>query len=114
MKKALAGPPKRTAKKLPERRAMIAAAQRRIGAVLSVAAKGTRQLDRAAASRIEKLRPLLTRRLRRLRDTGKRLGKALGRRLRPVGVFVLRAFAKGERLLRRASVATTRGATRAS
>ncbi len=114
MKKALAGPPKRTAKKLPERRAMIAAARRRIGAALSAAAKRTHQLDRAAASRIEKLRPLLTRWLRRLRDTGKRLGNALGRRLRPVGVLVLRAFAKGERLLRTASAATTRGATRAS
>ncbi len=114
MKKALAGPPKRTAKKLPERRAMIAAVRRRIGAVPSAAAKRTRQLDRAVARRIEKLRPRLTRRLRRLRDTGKRLGSALGRRLRPVGVLMLRAFAKGERLLRRAGTATTRGATRAS
>jgi len=114
MKKALAGPPKRTAKKLPERRAMIAAAQRRIGAVLSAAAKRTWQLDRAAASRIEKLHPVLARWLRRLRNGGKRLGRALDRRLRPVGVLVLRAFAKGERWLRRASATATRWATRAS
>jgi hypothetical protein len=114
MKKALSGPPKRTAKKPPERRAMIAAARRRIGAVLSSAAKRTRQLDRAAARRIEKLRRSLVRQLRRLRDTGRRLGAALGKRLRPVGVLVLRAFAKGERWLRRASAAASRGATRAS
>ncbi len=114
MKKALAGPPKRTAKKLPERRAMIAAARRRIGAVLAAAAKRTRQLDRAAAKRIEKMRPTLARRLGRLRDGGKRLGVTLGRRLRPVGVLVLRTFAKGERWLRKASAAATRWATRAS
>lgn len=114
MKKALAGPAKRTAKRLPERRAMIAAARRRIGAVLSAAAQRTRQLDRAAASRIEKLRPVLTRWLRRLRHTGTRLGRALGKRLRPVGVLVLRVFARGERWLRRAGAAATRGATRAS
>jgi hypothetical protein len=114
MKKALAGPPEQTAKKLPERRAMIAAARRRIGAVLSAAAKGTRRFDRAAASRIEKLRPPLARRLGRMRATGTRLARALGNRARPVGVLLLRAFAKGERLLRRATSAATRGATRAS
>jgi hypothetical protein len=114
MKKALTGPAKRTAKKLPERRAMIAAARRRIGPVLAAAAKHTRRLDRAAAGRIEKLRPVLARRLRRLRSTGARLGRELGKRLRPVGVLVLRAFAKGERWMRRAGGAATRGATRAS
>jgi hypothetical protein len=116
MKKALAGPPKRTAtaKKLPERRAMIAAAQRRIGAVLSAAAKGTRRLDRAAARRIEQLRPPLARQLHWARTGHARLAKAIGNRLRPVGVLVLRVFAKGERWLRRASSAAIRGATRAS
>ncbi len=93
---------------------MIAAARRRIGEVLSTVAKRTRQLDRAAASRIEKLRPRLASWLRRLRDGGKRLMVALGRRLRPAGVLVLRVFARGERWLRRASVAATRWATRAS
>jgi len=114
MKKALAGPPKRTAKKLPERRAMIAAARRRIGAVLAVAAKRTQQLDRAAAKRIEKMRPRLASWLRRLRNSGKRLVVALGKRLRPAGVLVLRVFAKGERWLRRASAAAGHWATRAS
>jgi hypothetical protein len=93
---------------------MIAAARRRIGAVLSAAAKGTRRLDRAVAGRIEKLRPPLARRLRRARATGARLAKTLGNRLRPAGVLVLRAFAKVERRLRQAGSAAARGATRAS
>jgi hypothetical protein len=118
MKKALAGPAKRTSKptskKLPERRAMIAAARRRIDLVLSAAAKRTRQADRAAAGRIEKLRPALIRLGRRLRSGGVRLAKALDRRLRPAGVLALRLFARGERWLRRASALAIKGATRAS
>jgi hypothetical protein len=93
---------------------MIAAARRRIGAVLSAAAKGTRRVDRAAARRIEKLRPVLARLVRRLRTNGTRFAKALGKRLRPVGVFVLRLFSRGERWLRRASSLAIKGATRAS
>jgi hypothetical protein len=93
---------------------MIAAVRRCIGAIPSAAARGTRQLDRAAARRIEKLRPVLGHRLQRLRSGGARRGRALGRRLRPAGVLVLRVFAKGERWLRRASTLATRGATRAS
>jgi len=93
---------------------MIAAARRRIGAVLSAGAKGTRQVDRAAAQRIEKLRPRLTRLLQRLRTNSVRLVKALGNRLRPVGVLALRVFGRGERLLRRASALSIRAATRAS
>jgi hypothetical protein len=93
---------------------MIAAARRRIGAVLSAAAKRTRQVDRAAARRIEKLRPRLTRLARRLRTNAVGLAKALGKRLRPVGVFVLRVFSRGERWLRRASALAIKGATRAS
>lgn len=118
MKKAPAGPAKqtskRTSKRLPERRAIIAAVRRRTGAVLASAAKHTRQVDRAAARRIEKLRPRLGRWLRRLSSTAMAFAKAIGRRLRPVGVLVLRAFSKGERWLRRVSAAATRGATRAS
>jgi hypothetical protein len=118
MKKALAGPAKRTSKRtskrLPERRAMIAAARRRIGAVLAAAAKGTQRVDRAAAGRIEKLRPVLARRLRQLHLAAVRLRRAAGKRLRPVGVLVLRLFARVEKLLRRAGGAATRGATRAS
>jgi hypothetical protein len=93
---------------------MIAAARRRIGAVLTAAAKGTQRVDRAAARRIEKLRPVLVRRLTRLRSTAVRLRRVAGKRLRPVGVLVLRAFAKAEQSLRRTSKAATRGATRAS
>jgi hypothetical protein len=93
---------------------MIAAARRRIGAVLSAGAKRTRQVDRAAARRIEKLRPTLAKRSKQLRDGTVRLAKALGKRLRPLGVLVLRVFGRGERWLRRASALTVRGATRAS
>jgi hypothetical protein len=93
---------------------MIAAARRRIGAVLSAGAKRTRQVDRAAAQRIEKLRPRLARLLRRLRTSAVRLVKALGNRLRPVGVLALRVFGRGERLLRRASALSIQAATRAS
>ena len=93
---------------------MIAAARRRIGAVLSLGAKRTRQVDRALARRIESARPKLTKRLRQLRAQGIRVAKAVGKRLRPVGVLVLRAFGRGERLLRRVSALSARGATRAS
>jgi hypothetical protein len=118
MKKALAGPAKRTSKRtskgLPERRAMIAAARRRIAAVLSAAAKRTRQTDRALAARLEWARPRLARRLGRLRAQGIRVTKAVAKRLRPVGVLVLRCFGYGERLLRRVAATSARGATRAS
>jgi len=93
---------------------MIAAARRRIGAVLSLGAKRTRQVDRALARRIESARPKLARGLRRVRSRSIRLAKAFGRRLRPAGVLVLRGFGRGERLLRRGSALSVRGATRAS
>jgi hypothetical protein len=93
---------------------MIAAARRRIGAVLSAAAKRTRQADRALAHRIEWARPRLTRRWRQLRAQGIRLAKAVAKRLRPAGVLILRGFGHGERLLRRVATVATRGATRAS
>ncbi len=114
MKKALTGPAKRTAKKLPERRAMIAAARRRIDRLPAAAAKGTRRLDRWAAARIEIVRPLAARRLRRLGAVAARLAKAAEKRARPLAVLLLRAFSRGERVLRRALAAATRGATRAS
>jgi hypothetical protein len=92
---------------------MIAAGRRRIGAVLSAAAKRTRQVDGALARRIEKLRPVLLRSWRRLRARGARTARTLGRRLRPLGVIVLRVFGRGERLLRRASALAIRATTRA-
>jgi hypothetical protein len=93
---------------------MIAAARKRIAAVLAGAAEGTRKLDRAVAQRIERLRPVLVRQLKRLRAWVGRTSKALGRRLRPAVVLLLRLFSRGERLLRRAAAISVRGATRAS
>ena len=94
---------------------MIAAARRRIGAVLSLSAKRTRQVDRALARRIdESAQPKLAKGLRQLRIRGIRVAKGVGKRLRPVGVLMLRSFGRGERLLRRASALSARGATRAS
>jgi hypothetical protein len=114
MKKALAGPAKRTTKRLPERRAMIAAVRRRLGHVFARAQRATRAADRWAAGRVEKAWPPLQRRLRRLGLVALRLARRSGRRLRPAGVFVLRGFARGERALRRAASWATRAATRAS
>lgn len=116
MKKALAGPAKRTAKakRLPERRAMIAAVRRRARATLAFAEKRTHEVDRAAARQLERLRPVLVRQGRRVRARGAKLWATAKRRARPVGVFVLRAFARGERLLRRLSGVLVRSATRAS
>lgn len=93
---------------------MIAAARRRIGAVLAVAAKVTRRVDRAVAGRIEKLRPILRRRLVQARALATRIVRELGRRLRPLAVLALRAFSRGERVLRRVAMAADRGATRLS
>jgi hypothetical protein len=93
---------------------MIAAARRRIGAAFGAAVKGTRRIDRAAIAVIEKLRPKIVRRARRLRAGALRASRAVGRRLRPAGVLVLRGFSRGERVLRRGSGAATRAATRAS
>jgi hypothetical protein len=119
MKKALAGPAKRTpekrkSKKLPERRAMIAAARRRLGAVLAGAAKRTRQADRALAQRIEKERPELVRWLHKARLLMTRAWKAAAKRLRPITVVLLRVFSRGERLLRRFWHTAVRVATRVS
>jgi len=119
MKKALAGPAKRTpekrkSKKLPERRAMIAAARRRLGAVLTSAGKRTRQADRALAKRIAQARPVLVRWLRKARLAAIRVWKAAAKRLRPLAVLLLRIFSRGERLLRRLWHTALRAATRVS
>lgn len=127
MKKALAGPAKRTAKPkgLPERRAMIAAARRWAAAALDVFAKRTRQLDRALALRIERARPPLSRAGRRAVAVAKRglarawalaarLSRPVARRLRPLLALVLRAFSHLERALLALARRATRLATRAS
>jgi hypothetical protein len=93
---------------------MIAAARRRIGAVLSLGARRTRQVDRALARRIESVRPKLATGLRQLRSRGIHVARAVGKRLRPVVVLALRGFGRGERVLRRVSAISARGATRAS
>jgi hypothetical protein len=93
---------------------MIAAARRRIGAVLSLGAQGTRRVDRAVARRIESARPKLAKGRGQLRTRGVCLARAAGKRLRPVAVLALRGFGRGERLLRRASAISARAATRAS
>jgi hypothetical protein len=93
---------------------MIAAARRRIGAVLAAAARGTRQVDRAVRRRIEKLRPILRRRAAQARSFAVRIGRELGRRLRPAAVLALRVFSRGERVLRWMVAAAERGATRLS
>jgi hypothetical protein len=92
---------------------MIAAARRRIGVVLALGAKRTRQLDRGVAGRIESARPKLENGLRQLRARGIRVAKAVGKRLRPLAVLALRGFGRGDRVLRRASGVSARSATRA-
>jgi hypothetical protein len=116
MKKALTGPAKPTAKakKLPERRAMIAAARKRLGAALGAATATTRRVDRAVARRLERVRPPAARWLGRMRVAGVRLAKAAWKRLRPLLVLFLRGFSRAERWLLRARDAAIRGATRAS
>jgi hypothetical protein len=93
---------------------MIAAVRRRAGATLEAAGRHTRQVDRAAAQRIERARPAAARALRRSRAETAKLSRAAGRRLRPVAVFVLRGLSRAERILRRLSATATRWATRAS
>jgi hypothetical protein len=104
---------------------MIAAARRRAGGALDVFAKRTGQLDRALALRIERARPPLIRGGRRALAIARRgLGRAwalagrvirpLAKRLRPLLVLLLRAFAHLERALRGIARAATRAATRAS
>ena len=110
MKKALAGPAKRTAKKKPERRAMIAATRRRIRAVGSGARAASGRIDRGADRVLARAWP----RLARLGAAGKRLGVRLERRLRPLAVLVFRLLGGLERRLLRARDLALRAATRAS
>jgi hypothetical protein len=121
MKKALAGPAKRTAKKKPERRAMIAAAGRRSQAASGSTAKrlaatlrslgaATRKVDRAADRQLRRAWPRLAQAGRSTRLAGNQVG----RRLRPVGVLIFRALAWLERRLLRAASWSERTATRVS
>jgi hypothetical protein len=125
MKKALAGPAKRTAKKKPERRAMIAAARRRIGkapkrglvwlrSAPKQAVKWTRKADRRTNRVLERSWPPISRTARRIQMRGRRWGRAAGKRLRPAGVLALRLMALVERVLLRAGGMAKRAATAAS
>ena len=107
MKKALAGPAKRTAKKKPERRAMIAAARRRAMVVRVRAEAFTRGADRRLSALLVKAPP-------RARAIVVPRARWLGRRLRPVGVFGLRRLAWLERRLLRGAAWARRVATRTS
>jgi hypothetical protein len=114
MKKALAGPAKPAVKKKPERRAMIAAARRRIDLALWWATNLTRKADRAANHRIERAHPVVVRQARRLRKTAAGWAARAGRRLRPAFLLLFRGLAAGERSLRRAGKAAAQAATRGS
>jgi hypothetical protein len=114
MKKALAGPAKRTAKKEPERRAMIAAKRRhdRVRGALLVHAtkKAPRRLDSWANGLLVRAEKPLARLGRTLRT----LAGRLVRRLRPLGVLLFRLLGRGERLLLGLARRGQRAATRAS
>jgi hypothetical protein len=133
MKKALAGPAKRTAKKLPERRAMIAAARRRamvarvrseaftraadrrLNALLVAAPRAgswTQAVDRRANRLLIKAHPPLARLAGRVRAMAVRVGRPIARRLRPVAVLLLRVFSVAERRLRKLAALAARGAGR--
>jgi hypothetical protein len=135
MKKALAGPAKRTAKKKPERRAMIAAARRRAMVARVRAEDCTRAADRRLnallmeAPRVaawtqaadRRLNRILTGSWPRLAAAGRRLravctpwARWASRRLRPVAVRLLRLLSLLERRLLHARDLAARGATRAS
>jgi hypothetical protein len=114
MKKALAGPAKRTAKKLPERRAMIAAVRRRALILRGRLEKWTRRADREANRVLIGAWPRIERAGRKAAARGARWGRWAGRRLRPVAVLALRWMSWLERRLLRARDLAIRAATRAS
>jgi len=114
MKKALAGPAKRTAKKKPERRAMIAAKRGRDRARRALPAfagrKAPRRLDAWANGLLVRAGKPLARIGRSLRA----LAAWLARRLRPLGALLFRLLGRAERLLLRLARRGLRAATRAS
>lgn len=126
MKKALTGPAKRTAKKKPERRAMIAAARRRIhaahkrlrGTVIGYrptnvprrVVSASRRVDQVANRALRRAHPPLARAGRKARSVGAKAA----RRARPVGVFLFRRLSWLEKRLLRGRDLAARAATRAS
>jgi hypothetical protein len=105
-KKAPKGPAKRPAKKkrkLPERRAMIAAARRL-----------SRQADRAGNRGLERAYPPLLLAWHHSSRTARRAWAWLWPRLRPLLALFFRALAAGDRFVRRACAILVRAATAAS
>jgi hypothetical protein len=128
MKKALAGPAKRAAKKKPERWAMIAAARRRAGRwtrgadrrlnALLVAAPRVATWSGSADRRVNRLLvaawPRLAAAGRRAKAVAAPWARRGGRLLRPLAGRFFRLLARLERLLLRLAVWAGRAATRAS
>ena len=115
-KKAPAGPAKRAAtKELPERRAIIAAARQRIGAVLgrlpTAAAKWSRRVDRAANRGLERAHPALLRARHWLARYVSPVLSWSWRRLRPLLALFFRAVSVAGQQLARVGRAAARGAT---
>jgi hypothetical protein len=112
-KKAPKGPAKRPAKKqrkMPERRAMIAAARRRISSLPERLHRRSRWLDRIGNRGLERVYPTVRVARRRTAQSGRRAWT----RLRPLLGFSFRAIAVLERSLRRLGALLARGATAAS
>lgn len=114
MKKALAGPAKRTAKKKPERRAMIAAVRRRRLIVRVRLETATRRLDRRVNRILVGVWPRVARAAGRIQATTVRWARRASRRLRPAGVLLFRGLSAIEKRLLRTAGRTKRAATRAS
>src|SRR5262249_50680005 len=112
------GPAKRPTKKKPERRAMIAATRRRLRRLPRAAGgrvrTATARLDRGVNRLMVRVWPPLVRFARRAATSVKRWSRWVGRRLRPVGVLLLRCFSFLERRLLRARDLAVRSATSAS
>jgi hypothetical protein len=112
MKKALAGPAKRTANTLPERRAMIAAARRRAMVARVRVEAFTQAADRHLNRALLRTWPRLAAAGRRVAAVFKPPLRWLNRRLRPAAVLALRAFSWLERRLRRLAALVARVARR--
>jgi hypothetical protein len=97
---------------------MIAARQRRIGAVLAKLAKRparwSRSVDRAANRGLERAHPALIQAGHWSRAQARRVSVWVGPWLRPLAARFFRGLAIGERWVRRAAGAAVRGATRVS
>lgn len=93
---------------------MIAAARRRIRSVSAEALGLSRKLDAWVNRRLERAWPRIERSGRRGHALALRWWRRSARRLRPIGVLMLRAFGRLERLLLRARDLSIRWATRAS